>query len=522
MTVFVVGLDGAEWSLLGPWMDDRGLPALSRLCDAGVAGGLRSTLPPVTFPAWKCYSTGKTPGRLGVYEWFALDREGPRIETNDSASFRSREYWDVLADEGHAPATVNMPTTHPPNVDEGVRCVAGSPASERGGFTSPASLKPDLLDAVPGYRVKPDLVLDEATPEDLVAEATTLAGQRFDAAEWLADDGADLVHLTVFVTDTLQHRLWDRPAYLRRLYETIDRRLGDLLDRDDAEAVVVMSDHGFVDIDERFYPNQWLLDRGDLVVGEDAARGALASLGLTEERAKRLVARLGLVNLAQAVVPDAVHSLFPSESGRTAIQGAPIDWTATKAISLGWGPIYLNDAAFDSRAAAASYRDELADALRDIRTPAGDPVATAVHDPADVYTGEMARAPDLLVEYATGVNALKGGSAVTPSTTRACGSRPTAGRACSRPAASGSRTDRPRRRASRRSSTSTTSRRRSSTGWACRCPPTSTARCGATSSRATPPTGASRRGRRRGATRVESAPAQRWKRRCGGFGIWNE
>lgn len=46
--------------------------------------------------------------------------------------------------------------------------------------------------------------------------------------------------------------------------------------------------------------------------------------------------------------------------------------------------------------------------LSDLATPSGDPVATAVHDPADVYMGEMARAPDLLVEYATGVDAPEG------------------------------------------------------------------------------------------------------------------
>lgn len=446
MTVFVVGLDGAEWSLLGPWMADGHLPALSRLCDAGVAGGLRSTLPPITFLAWKCYSTGKTPGKLGVYEWFAFDREGPTIETNDSASFRSREYWDVLADAGHTPAVVNMPTTHPPNVDDGVLCVAGSPASEREAFTAPASLKPDLFDAVPGYRVKPDLILDEASPDELVDEATTLADQRFDAAEWLADDGADLVHLTVFVTDTLQHRLWDRPDHLRRLYGAIDRQLGDLLDRDDAEAVLVMSDHGFVDIDARFHPNQWLLDRGDLAVGTDTTRGALASLGLTEERAKRLVARLGLVNLAQAVVPDSLQSLFPSESGRTAIQDAPIDWDATKAISLGRGSVYLNDAAFDSQSAKARTARNWPTCSRTWRRRRVTPSRRRSTTP---QTSTWARwlVPPICSSSTRPASTRPRGSAATSSTTRVSGSRPTARRACSRPVAGGSRTDRSRRTA---------------------------------------------------------------------------
>lgn len=405
MSLYVVGLDGAEPSLLRRWADEGHLPAFSRLFEEGVSGGLETTLPPITFPAWKCYSTGKTPGKLGVYEWFAFDRDGPSIGTNDSSDFRSREYWDVLADKGYTPATLNMPTTHPPNTDDGVLCVAGSPASERGEFTKPASLKKELLEAVPEYRVKPDLVVGQASPNELVEEAKTLIDQRFDAAEWLAaEKGADPIHFTVFVTDTVQHRLWDRPERIRELYEHIDKRLGRILDDPDA-TVVCMSDHGFTEIETTFYPNQWLATRGDLVVGSDATKGALAKVGLTRERLKRFVDALGLVNLAQSVIPESAQRYFPSESGRTAIQDAAVDWTETKALSLGRGPIYLNDAAFEDAAAKRAYRDELRAELRSLHTPDGSPVSAAVHNPDSFYTGDVPDGPDLLVEYAEGVDA---------------------------------------------------------------------------------------------------------------------
>lgn len=406
MTVYVVGLDGADWSLLRPWADEGHLPTVARILDEGASGDLESTLPPVTFPAWKCYSTGKTPGKLGVYEWFAYDRDANEISANDASDFRSSEYWDVLADRGVRSGVVNMPTTHPPDGDEGVFVVAGSPATEREEFTSPRSLKSDLLDAIPDYRVKPDLVLDEATPDELVAEARDLFEQRFEAATWLADEkDCELVHTTLFATDTLQHRLWDRPEKLRAAYERVDELLANLLDRDETEAVFLMSDHGFTEIDEIFLVNQWLLERGDLAVEESETRDLLASVGLTEERLKRLVGKLGLVNLAQSLVPESAQRFFPSESGRVAIQDAAIDWSATKAVSLGRGPLYVNRRAFPDEEAARSYADDLAADLEALDTPAGDPVAAAVHDPAEVYTGERARGPDLLVEYATGVDA---------------------------------------------------------------------------------------------------------------------
>ena len=412
MTVYVVGLDGADWSLLRPWANAGDLPAFARILDEGVDGDLQSTLPPVTFPAWKCYSTGKTPGKLGVYEWYAYDRDDQELTANDASDFTSREYWEVLADHGIDAGVVNMPTTHPATAREmpDVDVVAGSPANERKTLTNPESLKHDLLDAIPDYRVKPDLVLDEATPDELVAEGKELFDQRFDAAEFLAEErDRDLVHTTLFFTDTLQHRLWDRPEHLKEAYERVDERLGELLERDDADAVFLMSDHGFTAIDEIFLPNQWLADRGDLAFADDGTRTLLSTVGLTEERLKRVVDRLGLVSLAQRLVPKSVQGLFPSESGRVAIQDAAIDWTETKAISLGRGPIYVNHAAFadadDPAAAAERYREALADDVRDLETPEGIPVATAVHDPADVYTGARERGPDLVVEYTTGVDA---------------------------------------------------------------------------------------------------------------------
>jgi predicted AlkP superfamily phosphohydrolase/phosphomutase len=418
MTVYVVGLDGADWSLLRPWAEEGSLPTFARLLDEGVTGDLDSTLPPVTFPAWKCYSTGKTPGKLGVYEWFAYDRTTNEVSANDATDFRSKEYWDVLADGDQRAGIVNMPTTHPvtedaPDGGDGdddrdgaVFTVAGSPANERKQFTSPESLKAELLAEIPDYRVKPDLVLDEASPDELVAEATTLFEQRFRAATWLAEEmDCDLVHTTLFATDTLQHRLWDRPEKLKEAYERVDELLADLLARDDAEAVVLLSDHGFTEIDEIFLVNQWLLERGDLVVEESDARDLLATLGLTEERLKSVVGRLGLVNLAQSLVPASLQRFFPSESGRVAIQEVAIDWEETKAVSLGRGPIYVNRGAFPDDATADEYVSELTVALESLETPAGDPVTAAVHDPADVYSGERPDGPDLLVEYATGVDA---------------------------------------------------------------------------------------------------------------------
>jgi len=67
--VLVIGLDGATWDLIEPWAEEGKLPTFKMLMENGTWGELESCIPFVTYPAWKCYSTGKNPGRLGVY-WF--------------------------------------------------------------------------------------------------------------------------------------------------------------------------------------------------------------------------------------------------------------------------------------------------------------------------------------------------------------------------------------------------------------------------------------------------------------------
>ena len=54
--VVVIGLDGATFDLLGPWIETGLLPCLKRMIDEGVSGELCSCIPPVTAPTWTARS----------------------------------------------------------------------------------------------------------------------------------------------------------------------------------------------------------------------------------------------------------------------------------------------------------------------------------------------------------------------------------------------------------------------------------------------------------------------------------
>ena len=56
--VIIIGLDGATFGLLNPWLDAGRMPNLKRMIDEGVSAELESSIPPVTAPAWTSFFTG--------------------------------------------------------------------------------------------------------------------------------------------------------------------------------------------------------------------------------------------------------------------------------------------------------------------------------------------------------------------------------------------------------------------------------------------------------------------------------
>ncbi len=64
--VLVIGLDGATWDLIKPWVNEGKLPAFRKLMSEGAYGTLKTTIPPITIPAIPSFMTGKNPGKHGI------------------------------------------------------------------------------------------------------------------------------------------------------------------------------------------------------------------------------------------------------------------------------------------------------------------------------------------------------------------------------------------------------------------------------------------------------------------------
>ena len=133
LKTLIIGLDGATFDLILPFVAKGELPCFAYLMKNGAWGELASTLPPVTAAAWPSFMTGENPGKHGILKFTQID-SGP--ETNGdykqaitSKSFAGRTFFDVMKMNGNRVGAVTIPVTYPPWDINGIM-ISGFPSPD--------------------------------------------------------------------------------------------------------------------------------------------------------------------------------------------------------------------------------------------------------------------------------------------------------------------------------------------------------------------------------------------------------
>ncbi len=401
MKVFVIGLDGCNWEILDKLIKKGDLPNIARIKKEGARGSLESCLPPVTAPNWKCYSTGKNPGKLGVFWWESIDCAKKKVSVPTSYSFKSGEMWDRMSREGKRVAVINMPTTYPPKRINGFM-ISGGPDSLESGFTYPKELEGRLKKEF-GYRALPKRVsLLESGNREVIEEVRAAIRTRFEVAKaLLAEADYDFAHLTIYLINVLQHFFWDDDC-VRKAWRDIDRGIGELMEQFKEADFLFMSDHGSNRIKVKFNINTWLEKEGYLALRSKPSKGLLLRLGLNKERVVRLLTRLGLKDFAKRVVGG--RASLPTSAGvvQSAGKEGAVDWGKTKVVASGQGPVYLNIPRKSPE--YRRVRDEIIGKLENLEHR-GIKIAKKVHTRDEIYSGPyLKKAPDLIIDQGENVH----------------------------------------------------------------------------------------------------------------------
>ena len=415
--LLVIGLDGVGFDLISPWVEAGELPCLGRLMAEGTKGPLKSTIPPLTGPAWTSFQTGVNPGKHGVFGWTKRRPGSYAISVINGEDIGYPTILELASESGREVVSIGLPVTYPVRPVNGI-IVPGmlTPRRDRAP-TYPPQVYSELRRAAPSYRFFPECA-HRASLRAKVAELLACArGKAAAARHFMQHREWDLFLVHFQVTDKVQHDLWGVLKHgidpLLVVFQEVDRLVDQLVEigRQMGATIIVASDHGMGPQEYTFSINTWLWQAGYLqpkggVAGNIKRR--LFRLGFTQRRLLRLglflypiAYRLGLASSFMDIIGEAglarmISSLFLSLDD--------IDWAKTRVYSRAdIGHLCLNlkgrePQGIVDEAEADRLIEELIDRLKGVRNPYTDePLLGDVFRREDVYHGErLAQAPDIL------------------------------------------------------------------------------------------------------------------------------
>ena len=420
--LFVLGLDGATFDLLEPWMTAGQLPNLKQLVESGVHGPLESTYPPITATAWASFMTGKSPANHGLLEFFRRDPSSYDLMLNSRTDIDGRSIWRVLSDAGKKVGILGVPLTWPPEAVNGF-VVTGllTPRKPDVQFTHPPELGAELHQELNGYLLQHTEKYVQADSERLVREERAILENKIEAALYLMQSRPwDFFMLHILGCDVLQHGFWhhmdpEHPQHTEAgraefgnvilgYYKRLDDRLPELLARlPDNTYVLVMSDHGFGPLNQYINFNTWLLQEGFIHLKrglKSQLRHLAFRLGYHYRLAWQIGSRIGLVRL----IVSMGRGNQERAQRKAFLSLDDVDWSRSTIYSVGnYGQMYINLEGREPQGCVEpgeQYEQvlkRLEVALRGLVDPlTGEPVVADIWRGSEIWNGKYAqRAPDL-------------------------------------------------------------------------------------------------------------------------------
>ena len=264
--VIVLGLDGATFDLMLPWMEEGHLPAIAELVETGARSPLESTIPPHTPCAWSSFITGKNPGKHGLLDFVEPVPGSHDFRFTNASSRAGSSLWSLINRHGLKTGVVNVPMTFPPEKVDGYLVSGLDAPHEQSEFTYPATIRDEIAARSIDYRIDLQHMGDMGTYakcRSRLAEICEIETARTEAFEYLRRQYPSEFQMLVYTaTDRVQHHFWHYmdPSHdkydsegaelfrnaIRDVYVHVDHLIARVLDGKDRDTIVMtMSDHGF-------------------------------------------------------------------------------------------------------------------------------------------------------------------------------------------------------------------------------------------------------------------------------------
>jgi len=268
--IIVLGLDGATFEFIIPLMRKGVLKTFKTLLNYSIVAPLRSTIPPITIPAWQSMFSGLSPEKLGITDFFKIvDNKLVPITSKD---IRGKMLWDVYKDLRFI--IYNIPGTYPAYKVNGI--MISTPI----GTWNPKSIyPPEKKSEIEKIFTKKMLNTFRDIPitkRGRVKQLYSLTKAETELFRYLYTNYEfDIFIFRYEITDYIAHWAKDREE-IEKAYIFLDRELEKLFNGIDLENtyILIVSDHGVSPEpkEKKFFINSWLLKQGYLNLNSDVGQ----------------------------------------------------------------------------------------------------------------------------------------------------------------------------------------------------------------------------------------------------------
>jgi predicted AlkP superfamily phosphohydrolase/phosphomutase len=378
----IIGLDGVPFSLLRTYLKNDIMPNLKKILSQGFRlHQMNASIPDISSVSWTSFNTGVNPGEHGIFGFTDLKPDTYSLTFPNSKDVKAPTFWEILGKTNHQTSTLfqkyhhkinqpyrsvifNVPHTYPALPMNGM-LVSGFVAIDLKKATFPDTIFPYLHSI--HYLID---VEAEKAKQDKVAFMKSLFEcfeiRKKAISHFLTEASWDLFFACITETDRLHHFFFDasndkeNPHYesFLRFYVELDKFIKDLYEQfiervSEKGFFLILSDHGFAPVKKEVYINQFLMEKGFLVLKKE---------GNYYERIEH----------------------------------------GTRAFDLDPARIYLHDQARYRRGTVRKEERlnllrEIEEALRNLKGENGEKVIDQIYEKEEIYQGpQLGSAPDLV------------------------------------------------------------------------------------------------------------------------------
>jgi predicted AlkP superfamily phosphohydrolase/phosphomutase len=294
----IIGIDGVPCSLLSAYTEKDIMPNLKKILNQGSRlYQMNASIPDISSVSWTSFNTGVNPGEHGIYGFTDLKPDTYSLSFPNSRDVKAPPFWEILGKTNRQTSTLcqgyrhkinrpyrsiilNVPHTYPALALKGI-LISGFVAIDLKKATFPDSVYPYLHSI--NYLID---VEAEKAKEDKVAFMKSLFEcfeiRKKAISHFFTEESWDLFFACITETDRLHHFFFDasrdkeNPHHesFVRFYVELDQFIKYLYEQfmeaaSDKGFFLILSDHGFAPVKKEVYINQFLIEKGFLVLKKE-------------------------------------------------------------------------------------------------------------------------------------------------------------------------------------------------------------------------------------------------------------